>query len=123
MTTLVKETTTQNVSLRQTITRLKSPLENAADKTLQALIDIILKLSTEKRAMLIELISRSMPPGYLRVSYIPPISTPPVTEKVKAKDDGLSAEMDGFLAHYAERKAKENSLKQALLDEPHHVTD
>jgi len=79
-------------------------------------------LSAEKRAMLIELISRSMPPGYLRVSYIPPISTPPVTGNDEAADDGLSAEMDSFLAHYAKRKAKENSLKQALLDEQH-VTD
>ena len=105
MTIMTKETVTHRHVLNKTITRLKSPLETSLDKILQALIDIILQLSPEKRAMLIELISRSMPAGYLRVSYIPPQPTLPVTETVDTEDEWLSAEMDAFLADYKRRKA------------------
>lgn len=102
MTTLIKETHSQTPNLKEIITRLKTPLERSFDEVLPTLLEIILELSPEKRAKLIELISRSMPSGYLRVSYIPPQSTPPVTDTTDM--EWVSEEMDDFLADYTKRK-------------------
>lgn len=81
----------QTNSIDEQAQGLKEPLVpplDLTDKVLQRLIETALKLlpEKEKRAILIETLSRSMPPGYIRLSFVPPPSQTEDTASIAETD-------------------------------------